>query len=978
MSLDPKYGHLFDAPNPEQEQLISFIDALIRRGDAREDIESAIIDAYHEDVPVFFCHAYLYWALHQNGDKADAPAEAGEDEAEADTDGGADSMPSEDTLDEILLELESDLALEAVSEPSDDSPEKPAYADREGEADEEDTEQRREQERIALMDRLDRMPGWHNFRRRIHEMAALGRAVRLRTDAGLERFVPSLHTAIVGNPGTGKSTAARLMCDFYARFGLFDDGRNIVSTKVADISSFSSEANEIFNLVHEAQGGALIFEDAHELYHTEAKNYDSEQKIVRALVSALDNKKRFPDWTLILTGREDGIEALLSANPDLKRHFTEPVVMEDFTMEELYRIADDFCTENEFTLSDAARKKLHALIRHKHDRHSSGRGNAYLIRWLFGEQIIPAMYRRLHALEEVSETALRTIRPEDIPDLGGTGEGLEALDTLIGLGKIKSRIKDYLHAVRLAERRTKAGLQTRMPRLHMAFLGNPGTGKTTVADIIGRIFASWGLLSEGRVIRTEKSQMVGQYIGETEFKMNKLLERARGNILFIDEAYQLVEGGEKDYGRIVMNSLLTELGKDDPDMVVIIAGYTAPMKQLLESNEGIESRFPNVFTFEDYTPDELLEIGKLMIRRQGFTLTEGAEEKMRRIIESEASRPSPNFGNGRFVSNLLQNEILASLGKRTAALPAPTPEELSTILPEDVVIDKVRKEVVFDDVAIDAALARLDSLAGLTNVKKAIHNFVRSARYLHGIGEPYVGKGLLAWRFVGKTGTGKSTVAEIMSVILKGMRLISNSHITQIKGERIFNVPDNVCEAVLREAVKKSCNGLIFIDADDPKFHAGRDSYGRSVEQIRLKIAEIALELGGECALILAEISAPNMPVAEQLSEAGVYEFDHTLVFKDFTPEELFDILCRCLERFEISFSPAAERHMREYLQALHTSIGANARTMKIMSRTIHQQVILREAGLTRPPRTHQVQLADIETFKWKSRSKKIGFRPES
>ena len=132
--------------------------------------------------------------------------------------------------------------------------------------------------------------------------------------------------------------------------------------------------------------------------------------------------------------------------------------------------------------------------------------------------------------------------------------------------------------------------------------------------------------------------MVGQYIGETELKMTRLLARARGNILFIDEAYQLVEGGDKDYGRIVMNSLLTELGKENPDMVVILAGYTAPMKRLLESNEGIESRFPNVFNFEDYTTDELVEIGKQMIDRQGFILTPGAEANMRAIIEDFIDR----------------------------------------------------------------------------------------------------------------------------------------------------------------------------------------------------------------------------------------------------------------------------------------------------------------------------------------------------
>ena len=249
-----------------------------------------------------------------------------------------------------------------------------------------------------------------------------------------------------------------------------------------------------------------------------------------------------------------------------------------------------------------------------------------------------------------------------------------------------------------------------------------------------------------------------------------------------------------------------------------------------------------------------------------------------------------------------------------------------------------------------------------------------SARYLHSIGEPYVGTGLLSWRFVGRSGTGKSTVAEIMACILKGMRLISNSHITEIKGERIFNVSETDCEEVIRQAVKKACNGLIFIDVDSPRFTETGPFYSRSVELIRLKVKEQTIEVGGECALILAELEAPNGDVAEQLSDAGVYEFDHTLVFKDFTTDELYEILCKCLEKFKVSFTPAAEKHIREYLKALHSSINATARTMKLISRAIYQQVILREARLSHRPDSHQVQLDDVSTFVWDGKKGKIGF----
>ena len=823
---------------------------------------------------------------------------------------------------------------------------------------------------------LEGHPGLESFRERAQDVVARCRVADARRKAGLAPNPPILHTALIGNPGADMDPCIDFLKGVYKDFGYLESEHVVTVRFSALASSIRSEAyDNTLSQIADARGGTLVFLGAGELGRAAGQPYESERYVVNALIDALSDQEKYPRWMLVLCGEPDGMDTLFASFPELRHLISAPVRLRDLNLQELCAEIDACSESRGLTLTEEARRKLASYVSRQYNHRGPGFDNARMVRRLFDEQVIPAMYRRIGASEDLSPEDLRQVVDTDIPAAAdATDAGLRELDALVGLSKIKARVKDYLYAVRLAARRMELGLPTNTPSLHMAFLGNPGTGKTTVAEIIGRVFASWGILSGGRVIRTEKARMVGQYVGETEQKMNRLLASARGNILFIDEAYQLVEGGNSDYGRIVMNSLLTELGRENPDMIVILAGYTAPMKKLLESNEGIESRFPNVFSFEDYTTDELLEIGKQMIAQQGFLLTPGAEANMRVIIAEGADRPSPRFGNGRFVSNLIRNDILASLGARTSALEHPTKEDLSTILPEDVIVGKARKAVVFDDDAIDEALARLDALSGIRNVKEAIHHFVRSARYLHAIGEPYVGKGLLAWRFIGRSGTGKSTVAEIMAAILKGMRLISNSHITQVKGERLFNVSEALFDSVLREAVRKSCNGLIFIDADDPQFADARFNYGRSVEQIRLKVQELTVEAGGECALILAELDAPNKNVAEQLSEGGVYEFDHTLIFKDFTPDELFGVLCHCLQKFNVTFSPAAEKHMRAYLAALEGSAEANARTMKLMARTIYQQVILRESGLQRPPKTHQVQLMDIATFRWNGKKGKIGF----
>ena len=821
------------------------------------------------------------------------------------------------------------------------------------------------------LSKLDNYQGWGLYKQFIKRIVASYFVNKKRQLVRLKSFTPQLHTVIMGNPGTGKTTASKYLAHlFYTLTYLNSDQVTTISASQL-ISDGSGAVTDIVDKVH---GFTLVIEDAHLLHNTNLKNHsNTEEQIIQELENVLSDEGRIR-WMLVLTGNPAGITSLLASNPNLKKHFSEPILLDDFKPEELNCMIDSYCSNHDLIVNKEARKKLEAFIHHKYTHRGPSFENGWLIPNIFCKQIIPMMYERLSTTKSPTEEQLQLVLPEDIPSIQNQSDNaISELENLIGLGKIKTRVKDYLSAIHLASRRMELGMPTNIPRLHMAFLGNPGTGKTTVAGIIGKVFASWGILSGGRVIHTEKSKMVGQYLGETELKMRDLLAQSRGNILFIDEAYQLIEGPAEDYGRIVMNSLLTELGKDAQDMVVILAGYTAPMKKLLESNEGIESRFPNVFNFEDYTTDELMEIGKLMIRKQGFTLTEGAEANMRAIIEEESEKPSPRFGNGRFVSNLLQNDILSCLGARIMKMEHPTAEDLSTIMPEDVVIGKSQKEVVFDDVAIDTALERLDNLVGLTNVKQAIHNFVKAARYLHDIGEPYVGKGLLLWRFVGKSGTGKSTIAEIMAAILKGMRLISNSHITEIKGERIFNVSEIDCDQVLRDAVKKSCNGLIFIDVDTRSF-MNEYNYVRTLERIRLKMGELTVESGGECALIIAELDAPNKNVAEQLLDAGIYEFDHTLVFKDFTVEELYSILCMCLSKFHVTFSAAAEKQMLENLKAMRPSIGPSARTMKLMSRAIYQQVILRESGLTRQPKQHQVQLTDIEAFRWTGKRGKIGF----
>ena len=217
--------------------------------------------------------------------------------------------------------------------------------------------------------------------------------------------------------------------------------------------------------------------------------------------------------------------------------------------------------------------------------------------------------------------------------------------------------------------RRQAGLKNAniMPN-HFIFTGNPGTGKTTVAKMLGKVFHSIGILSRGDVVVTERSKLVGRYIGETERNVNEVLRRAQGNVLFIDEAYTLYDGANdrKDFGMRVIEALLTVLAQPDPDMVVILAGYEKEMNEMLKTNPGMEGRFPHKFNFPDYNACELNQIALNLLEKCDYSLDNEAKSALYAEIEATVARKDHYFSNARWINNFVENGIISSVADRLA------------------------------------------------------------------------------------------------------------------------------------------------------------------------------------------------------------------------------------------------------------------------------------------------------------------------
>lgn len=260
---------------------------------------------------------------------------------------------------------------------------------------------------------------------------------------------------------------------------------------------------------------------------------------------------------------------------------------------------------------------------------------------------------------------------------------LQELNGLIGLHDVKSLISEIHAYVLIQKRREKEKLCADPLALHMIFKGNPGTGKTTVARILAKLFRAMGVLTKGHLVEVERADLVGEYIGHTAQKTREQVRRALGGILFIDEAYSLARGGEKDFGKESIDVLVKSMEDQKDNLILILAGYRQEMEWFLRCNPGLYSRFPIHISFPDYTVSELMKIGEQMLKKRQYRLCPEAQNRLGGILEEQIKKGNQNEGNARLVRNLIEKSIRKQalrLVKRTRL----TREELMIICPEDI------------------------------------------------------------------------------------------------------------------------------------------------------------------------------------------------------------------------------------------------------------------------------------------------------
>jgi SpoVK/Ycf46/Vps4 family AAA+-type ATPase len=585
-------------------------------------------------------------------------------------------------------------------------------------------------------------------------------------------------------------------------------------------------------------------------------------------------------------------------------------------------------------------------------------------------------------------------------DFKGTFEELmERMDSFIGLNEIKKQVRDHSKYIQFLQLRKEVGFAEKDEiNVHSAFIGNPGTGKTTIAKMMGKLYRKMGLLSKGHVHAVDRVDLVGEYIGQTGPKVKSAIEKARGGVLFIDEAYSLARGGDdnKDFGREVIEILLKEMSNGSNDFVVIVAGYPKEMKKFLDSNPGLKSRFKLFFEFDDYMPQELAAIAGFACNEKEVRLTSESKAMLDQIIVEAYRNRDRTFGNARFVYDMIE-KAKVNLGLRVMSHENPKSldkESLSLIQVEDVEKIKINREKVLPNIPVDEdllqeSLDELDKLIGMFSVKEQIRELVRLVRFYRETSKDVLNNFSLHTVFVGNPGTGKTTVARILTKIYKALGVLERGHM--IETDRQGLVAGYVGQTATKtaEKVDEAMGGVLFIDEAyslTMKSRTPNGDFGDEAIQTLLKRME---DHRSEFFVFVAGYP-DNMESFLKANPGLSSRFDKILKFEDYEPADLSQIALMMLDEKGIVPSPEASEHLLNYLSFLYKyrdNYFGNARTVRqVVSEAIKNQN-LRLATMTAEERegvsASVLAYEDVASFKLDTREftfsrKRLGFQNQA
>ncbi|MDO4319630.1 MAG: AAA family ATPase [Bacteroidales bacterium] len=516
---------------------------------------------------------------------------------------------------------------------------------------------------------FDDLVGMSDVKRQIETIAKRVRLNQRRLESGRGKAqVENFHIVITGNPGTGKTTVAKRLGQVFKAIGVLPTDKVIVKKKEDLLDQYANSAGiNMRQAVEDAMGGILFIDEAYTLLPTGTPgtvNQDGAEA-VQALMTCMSEREG--QFITVMAGYKSEMDEFIrNANDGLARRFTHSIHIDDYSAEDLFKIYMQQAERGGFSLTEAAKEKLRLKIEEMVTVKDEKFGNAGTMIKLF-EQTTDRQADRVDP--DADDDALFTIEADDIPYDApkklDVDQIMARLDHLTGLQSVKNAVHDLADRLTIEMARTApSGQKPQVNLSHYLFLGNPGTGKTTVARIMGDIFYSLGLLPSNKVIELSAKDLKSEFMGQTSPKAHAAMMRGMGGVVFIDEAYSITEGdGQGGYGKEAVAEILQVMENYRNRFITIAAGYPREMQQFLDSNSGLQSRFAKPIMFDDYSAEELSTIALGMFEKRNLSLTQVARDAMLRHFTRLVNARSKNFANAREARNYV-DEVLLNQGRR--------------------------------------------------------------------------------------------------------------------------------------------------------------------------------------------------------------------------------------------------------------------------------------------------------------------------
>jgi len=526
-----------------------------------------------------------------------------------------------------------------------------------------------------LLESLDKLIGLHQIKRQVREHAQYIQFLQLRKKLGIkEEEDVAVHSVFIGNPGTGKTTVAKMMGKLYKKMGLLSKGHVKEVDRVDLVGEYIGQtAPKVREAIEEARGGVLFIDEAYALARSNDDSKDFGREVIEILVKEMSNGSG--DLAVIVAGYPKEMKYFLDSNPGLKSRFKLFYEFDDYIPQELSQIASYACLSKNVKLTSEAQLLVDKIIVNAYRDRDRTFGNARFVHDLIekAKQNLAIRAMALDNPKDLGAEGLSTITADDVskvklkelkkyPDIPIDeqllDQSLQELNNLIGINNVKKEINELVNLVRYYKESDRNVLNHFS--LHTLFIGNPGTGKTTVARILTQIYKALGILERGHIIETDRQGLVAGYVGQTALKTTEKIDEALGGVLFIDEAYALTSHGAAnyaDYGNEAIQTILKRMEDDRGSFFVFAAGYPDNMESFLKSNPGLKSRFDQALRFDDYNPAELNEIAISMFKEHQYTLSSKAQTYLFEYLDYIHKFRDKYFGNARSVRNVVNDVI---------------------------------------------------------------------------------------------------------------------------------------------------------------------------------------------------------------------------------------------------------------------------------------------------------------------------------